>query len=50
MVLLDQVTPVFDLPQFHVCRQDSGGFDLGNRFRIGGVLSTVMTRGADLLA
>jgi hypothetical protein len=38
MVLLDQVTPVFDLPQFHVCRQDSGGFDLGNRFRIGGVL------------
>ncbi len=46
MVLLDQIVEVFHLPQFHVFRQDSCGFELSNGFGIGSVLIDVYnTRG-----
>jgi hypothetical protein len=35
MVLFNQIVEVFYLPQFHVLRQDSSSFDLGNRFGVG---------------
>jgi hypothetical protein len=38
MILFDKIVEVFDLPQLHVFRQDSSGFEVGNRFRIGGML------------
>src|SRR4051794_16728180 len=38
MILFDQIIQVLHLPQFHVLRQHSGGFELGNCFGIGGVL------------
>src|SRR6185437_12910906 len=37
MILFDQIAPVLHLPQFHVMRQDSSGFELRNSFGVGGI-------------
>jgi hypothetical protein len=37
MILFDEVIQIFDLPQFHMLRQHSSGFELGNDFGRGRV-------------
>jgi hypothetical protein len=34
MILFDQIVEIFDLPQFHVCRQDTSGFEVSDGFGI----------------
>src|SRR6266568_1980253 len=41
VILFDQVVEVLNLSQLHLLRQKSSGFELSNRFGIGGVLIRV---------
>jgi hypothetical protein len=50
MVLLNEIAPVFDLPQFDSFWKDSSGFQISNRFGVGCVfIQRPITRGTNLL-